>query len=167
MSRYLAFIIILLPLALQAQITAPGSRTVRLTNYPATARQDPVFIFCVPDASATGTLVAASPGGTAPYTFVWTRYDQTGGGYSIAVKTESGVTSTASGLAEGDTGSESPTEEDTAPTSMLGSTLTNRCQVRRCFTIHATTWHLTARQPLTTSSIMTPPPMPRGSCPTE
>lgn len=101
MSRYLAFIIILLPLALQAQITAPGSRTVRMTNYPATARQDPVFIFCVPDASATGTLGAASPGGTAPYTFVWTRYDQTGGGYSIAVKTESGVTSTASGLAEG------------------------------------------------------------------
>jgi len=100
-SRYLAFIIILLPLALQAQITAPGSRTVRMTNYPATARHDPVFIFCVPDASATGTLVAASPGGTAPFTFAWTKYDQGGGGYSIAVKTESGVTSTANGLGEG------------------------------------------------------------------
>lgn len=101
MSRYLAFIIILLPLALQAQITAPASRTVRMTNYPATARHDPVFIFCATDAATTGTLVADSPGGTAPFTFTWTRYDQTGGGFSIAVKTESGVTSTASGLAEG------------------------------------------------------------------
>jgi len=100
-SRYLAFIIILLPLALQAQITAPGSSTVRMTNYPATAKQDPVFIFCVADAAATGTLVAASPGGTAPFTFVWTGYDQAAGGFTIPVKTESGVTSTAAGLAEG------------------------------------------------------------------
>lgn len=101
MSRYLAFIIIILPLALQAQITAPGSRTVRMTDYPVTARQDPVFIFCASGTTTTGTLVAASPGGTAPYTFTWTRYDQAGGGWSIPVKTESGVTSTAGGLAEG------------------------------------------------------------------
>ncbi len=80
MSRYLAFIIIILPLALQAQITAPGSRAMRLTVYPVTARQDPVFIFCASGPTATGTLVAASPGGTAPYTFTWTRHDQAGGG---------------------------------------------------------------------------------------
>ena len=101
MSRYLAFIIIILPLALQAQITAPDSRATRLTNYPATARQDPVFIFCASGPAATGTLIAASPGGTAPYTFTWTRHDQAGGSWTIPVKTESGVTSTASGLAEG------------------------------------------------------------------
>jgi len=100
-SRYLALIIILLPLAMQAQITAPGSRTVRYTSYPATVRQDPVFIFCVSNAGETGTLEAASPGGTAPYTFTWTKYNETGGGYTIPVKTESGVISVAAGLTEG------------------------------------------------------------------
>lgn len=101
MSRYLAFIIILLPLALQAQITAPGSSAVRMTDYPATARHDPVFIFCDTDGSTTGSLLAASPGGTAPFNFVWTKHDPTGGGYTIPVKTENGVTSTATGLGEG------------------------------------------------------------------
>ncbi len=101
MSRYLALIIIMLPLAVQAQITAPDSRTVRYTNYPATLRTDPVFIFCTSGTGDTGTLLASSPGGTAPFTFTWTRYNETGGGYSIPVKTESGVTSSATGLAEG------------------------------------------------------------------
>jgi gliding motility-associated-like protein len=100
-SRYLALIIILLPLAMQAQITAPDSRTVRYTSYPATARQDPVFIFCVTNEGETGSLVAASPGGTAPFTFTWTKYNETGGGYTTPVKTESGVTSVAAGLTEG------------------------------------------------------------------
>jgi gliding motility-associated-like protein len=100
-SRYLVFIIVLLPLALQAQITAPESRTVRMTDYPVTSREDPVFIFCVNDAGEKGSLTAASPGGTAPYTFTWTMYDRTGGSYSIPVKTETGVTSTAGGLSEG------------------------------------------------------------------
>lgn len=101
MSRYLALIIILLPLAVQAQITAPGSRAVRYTTYPVTPGHDPVFIFCDGTGGATGTLEASSPGGTAPFTFTWTRYNQAGGGFSIPVKTESGTTSRATGLAEG------------------------------------------------------------------
>jgi len=100
-SRYLALIIIMLPLAVQAQITAPGSRAVRTTNYPATPRTDSVYIFCASGPGDTGTLSASSPGGTAPFTFTWTRYNQVGGGYTIPVKTESGTTSTATGLAEG------------------------------------------------------------------
>jgi hypothetical protein len=100
-SRYLAFIIVLIPIALQAQITAPESRTVRMTDYPATTRHDPIFIFCVSDATDTGSLTAASPAGTPPFTFIWTKYDQTTGSYSISVKSETGVTSTAGGLAEG------------------------------------------------------------------
>jgi len=91
----------LLPLALQAQITAPESRTMRMTDYPATLRHDPVFVFCAADAGEKGGLTAASPGGTAPFTFVWTMYEQTGGSYSIPVKTETGVTSAAGGLSEG------------------------------------------------------------------
>ncbi|MCK7532948.1 MAG: hypothetical protein MZV63_18870 [Marinilabiliales bacterium] len=101
MSRYLALIIIILPLALQAQITAPVSSAMRMTDYPATVRRDPVFIFCASGPTTTGTLVAASPGGTAPYTFIWTRHDQVAGTWTTPVKTESGVTSTAGGLAEG------------------------------------------------------------------
>jgi CHU_C Type IX secretion signal domain/PKD domain len=100
-SRYLALIIIILPLALQAQITAPVSSAMRMTDYPATVRRDPVFIFCASGPTTTGTLVAASPGGTAPYTFIWTRHDQVAGTWTTPVKTESGVTSTAGGLAEG------------------------------------------------------------------
>jgi gliding motility-associated-like protein len=72
-----------------------------MTDYPATPRHDPVFIFCVSGAGDTGSLTAASPGGTAPFTFVWTMYDPATNSYSIPVKTEAGVTSTASGLAEG------------------------------------------------------------------
>ncbi|MGE5348552.1 MAG: gliding motility-associated C-terminal domain-containing protein [Actinomycetota bacterium] len=101
MSRYLALIIIMLPLAVQAQITAPGSRTVRYTTYPATPRTDPVFIFCAAGAGDTGALTAASPGGTAPFTFIWTRYNETGGGFTIPVRTEAGTTSTVTGLQEG------------------------------------------------------------------
>jgi len=100
-SRYLALIIIMLPLAIQAQITAPGSRTVRYTAYPATLRTDPVFIFCTGGAGDTGTLSASSPGGSAPFTFTWTRYNESGGGFTIPVRTESGVTSTVTGLSEG------------------------------------------------------------------
>ncbi len=91
----------LLPLALQAQITAPSSTASRMTDYPVTTRHDPVFIFCVTNDADKGTLVAASPGGTAPFTFIWTMYDQTSRSYSIPVKTETGVTSTAGGLDEG------------------------------------------------------------------
>jgi PKD repeat protein len=87
-------------MALQAQITAPGSNATRRTNYPATARTDSVFVFCA-SSSSLGTLTAASPGGTAPFTFTWTRYDTGTSGYTIAVKTETATTSTATSLDEG------------------------------------------------------------------
>ncbi len=101
MSRLLALIIIMMPLALQAQISAPGSSTVRYTSYPVTTRSDPVFVFCAAGVGVTGTLEAASPGGTAPFTFVWTRYSEQEAGFTIPVRTETGVTSRVSGLAEG------------------------------------------------------------------
>jgi len=72
-----------------------------MTDYPATVRHDPVFIFCAANEGDKGSLTAASPGGTAPFTFVWTMYDQAGKSYSIPVKTETGTTSTAGGLSEG------------------------------------------------------------------
>lgn len=101
MSRnFLIIVLLLLPLALQAQITAPSSNASSFTSYPVTTRLDPIFIFCGSSFSS-GSLTASSPGGTAPFTFTWTKYDQGTGTYSGAVKTESGTISTASGLAEG------------------------------------------------------------------
>jgi gliding motility-associated-like protein len=98
--RRFSFILLILPLGLQAQITAPGSNATRHTHYPATSRIDSVYVFCS-SSSSLGALTANSPGGTAPFTFAWTRYDTGTSSYSIAVKTENGTTSTASSLAEG------------------------------------------------------------------
>ena len=101
MSRFSLLILSLIPFYVQAQITAPGSNALRMTDYPLTTRHDPVFIFCTSGASDRGSLTAVSPGGTAPFTFTWTQYDQTGGTFTIPVKTESGTTSTAADLTEG------------------------------------------------------------------
>lgn len=100
-SRLLILISILFSVALQAQITAPGSTAVRMTNYPVTTRHDPVFIFCTSGSTTTGTLTATSPGGTAPFTFTWTMYDLTGGGFTIPLPGGTGTSSTVSGLQEG------------------------------------------------------------------
>jgi gliding motility-associated-like protein len=99
--RKISLILAFLPLVLQAQITAPLSSAIRHTEYPVTVRKDSVYIFCTSSASDLGTLVATSTGGTAPFTFNWTRYDQVAKSYSIPVKTESGIASTAPGLIEG------------------------------------------------------------------
>lgn len=101
MSKHFILILSLFPLLMQAQITGPGSHAVRLTKYPVVTRIDPVFIFCTAAESDRGTLTSASPGGTGPFSFTWMRYDQVAKSYSIPVKTESGTTSTASGLIEG------------------------------------------------------------------
>ena len=89
-----------MPLALQAQITAPGCNATSHTNYPVTARRDSIYIFCE-SSSATGTLLAASPGGTAPFTFTWTQYDKATFSYNIPILTQTGTTSTAASLSEG------------------------------------------------------------------
>jgi len=84
-----------MPLCLQAQITAPLSSATRYTGYPVTARNDKIFVFCASASSATGTLIAESPGGTAPFNFEWLKFDETPAtqGFNIPVKTESGTIS--------------------------------------------------------------------------
>jgi gliding motility-associated-like protein len=72
-----------------------------MTTYPVTTRHDPVFIFCTTGPTDTGTLTATSPGGTAPFIFTWTRYDQAGGGFTIPMPGGMGNSSTLSGLQEG------------------------------------------------------------------
>lgn len=102
--RYFLLIIILLISALaEAQLTAPGMQTVRYTYYPASPGvRDPVFIYCNSSGSQKGTLVAASPGGTGPFTFTWYQWSDITKSFSIPLKTDSGVTtSTIANLAEG------------------------------------------------------------------
>ncbi len=100
MSRIVFLILLILPFALQAQITAPTANATRRTSYPVTGRTDSIFIFCG-SSSSTGALTAVSPDGGGPYTFTWTRYDQSTGTWATTVKTETALSSTAAGLTEG------------------------------------------------------------------
>jgi len=84
------------------QITAPGSNTQRTTSYAGGyTPNDPVFIFCS-DGTTTGTLNAASPGGTAPYTFEWKRWSTIVNDFTLPVTTHvNATTSEVANLVEG------------------------------------------------------------------
>ena len=102
--RYIFVIIILLiPALAAAQLTAPGMRAVRYTSYPSLPTvKDPVFIYCNDSGSQKGTLVAASPKGTAPFNFSWYQWSDITKSFSILLKTVTGaVTSTSDNLGEG------------------------------------------------------------------
>jgi len=90
-------------LTLAAQLTAPGSVTVRYTAYPsAPAKRDPVFIYCNQTGIQKGTLNAVSPGGTPPFDFSWNKWSDAIKSFSIFIKNEIGVsTSGITGLEEG------------------------------------------------------------------
>ena len=97
-----AILFTFLTLASAGQITAPGASTSRTTSYPGGyLPNDPVYVFCS-DGSTLGTLIAASPGGTAPYTYEWKKWSTSTNDFTIPVKTDINVTtSTAANLAEG------------------------------------------------------------------
>jgi gliding motility-associated-like protein len=102
--RYLlATIILFLPFLAKAQLSAPGMSAVRYTSYPGLpAVHDPVFIYCNSSGSQLGTLTAASPRGTAPFSFTWYQWSDQTKSFSILLKNDSGVTtSTAANLPEG------------------------------------------------------------------
>jgi len=86
---------------LSAQISAPGSNSVRYTSYTSGGSNHPVYIWCSSSA-LTPELVAVSPGGTGPFDFVWTKWDETANDFSIATGSDAGVfSSTIAGLDEG------------------------------------------------------------------
>jgi gliding motility-associated-like protein len=102
--RYIVFILILLiPALAEAQLSAPGMRTVRFTSYPSSpAVKDPVFIYCNDSGSQNGTLIASSPKGTGPFNFSWYQWSDITKSFSILLKTQSGtITSTSDNLGEG------------------------------------------------------------------
>ena len=96
--RFLFFsLILMMPLSLLAQLTAPGSNAVRYTSYPTSPGvNDPVFIYCNPAGTQKGSLNAVSPGGTGPFTFSWYKWNDVTKSFSILLKTEPGVMSSSS-----------------------------------------------------------------------
>ncbi|MFO7851569.1 MAG: gliding motility-associated C-terminal domain-containing protein [Bacteroidota bacterium] len=87
----LTIILISCTLIANAQITAPGSSATRYTDYSTTSDNDPIFIFCHSDAYSSATLNATSPGGTGPFDFTWTRWDELTSDFTISVGQYLGV----------------------------------------------------------------------------
>lgn len=85
------------------QLSGPGSNAVRYTRYPSLPGvNDPVFIFCNSSGSVKGTLSASSPGGTPPYVFTWTKWNDGTDSFSDPVIVHPNATvSTITNLDEG------------------------------------------------------------------
>jgi gliding motility-associated-like protein len=93
-------IAILLPVISEAQLSAPGMSAVRYTTYP--SGKDPVFIYCNASGSQRGTLVVTSPGGTEPFTFLWSKWNNADKNFSIPLPQGTGDTpSSRNNLEEG------------------------------------------------------------------
>jgi gliding motility-associated-like protein len=102
--RYLFFVIIsLLPLLSMAQLIAPDRSAVQYTIYPtAPGIKDSIFIFCNSSGIQKGTILANSPGGTAPYNFSWYKWSDITRSFSIFLKTDpSVISSTSTSLDQG------------------------------------------------------------------
>ncbi len=102
MRSYFSIIFLSCTLIANAQITAPGSSATRYTDYLSTGINDPVFIFCNYSGTSTAYIIARSPGGTAPFDFTWTKWDEISSSFSIPVTQHPDAEfSEVSGLSEG------------------------------------------------------------------
>ena len=95
--------LILIPYYLSAQLTAPGATSSRPASYlSAPSVKDSIFVFCNESGTQKGTLNATSPGGTGPFNFSWYRWSDATRGFTVFIRTETGVMSSAiSNLDEG------------------------------------------------------------------
>ena len=93
----------LMPLSLLAQLTAPGSNSVRYTSYPSIpALRHPVFFYCNASGTQKGTLTAVNPKCTGSSVFSWYKWNDVSKSFSIFIKTDNRVsTSTSNNLDEG------------------------------------------------------------------
>lgn len=81
-----------MPFSLLAQISAPGSNSVRYTAYPTLpALKHPVFIYCNVSGSQKGTLNAVNPGCTGNFNYSWYRWSDVSKSFSVLLKTDVGV----------------------------------------------------------------------------
>lgn len=103
MRPLFVFIFPLVSLVVQAQITSPSSGGMQMTSYPSDPLlKHPVYVFCNPTGNIKGTLDAASPGGSAPFTFTWHKWNTATKDFSDFIRTDAGVlTSSLTGLEEG------------------------------------------------------------------
>ncbi|MGA2406739.1 MAG: gliding motility-associated C-terminal domain-containing protein [Bacteroidales bacterium] len=100
MRYFLLIIALLLPVISEAQLSAPGMSVVRYTAYP--SGQDPIFIYCNASGSQKGNLNITSPGGTAPFTFLWSKWNDNDKSFSIPLPQGPGDTpSTRNNLDDG------------------------------------------------------------------
>jgi len=93
----------LIPVLSVAQLTAPGSKTVRYASYPSPpGAKDPVFIYCSSTGTEKGTLSALRPKGSGVYDYSWFSWNETTKSFSDSITTNIGVTSsTLSNINEG------------------------------------------------------------------
>jgi gliding motility-associated-like protein len=96
-------LIFIVPLTLTAQVTAPGSKSVRYTEYATIPEvKHPIFIYCDASGSQKGTLSAQNPKCTGTFNFSWFKWNDLTNSFSIFLKTDNGVTgSLFSDLTEG------------------------------------------------------------------
>jgi hypothetical protein len=96
-------LLILVPFSLMAQLTAPGSNSIRNVSYPSvTGRKDQAFIYCNALGTERGTMSAARSGHAGSRTFTWNKWNDLTTSFSTFIQTDAGVTSsTINNLTEG------------------------------------------------------------------
>jgi PKD repeat protein len=92
----------MMPVSLLAQLSAPGAKTVRYTSYPSSpAVKDPLFFYCNATGTETATLAAQRPGASGNYNYSWYKWDDGTGNFSIFITSQTGASSSVSGLSQG------------------------------------------------------------------
>ena len=92
MRFWLLIIAFLLPLPVLAQLSAPGSKSVRYSSYPSSpAVKDPIFFYCGALGTEKGTLTAVRPWGTGTYDYSWFKWNDGTGSFSTFISTQTGV----------------------------------------------------------------------------
>jgi len=100
---WFSIIVFLLPLTVLAQLSAPGSRSVRYTSYPSSpAVKDPIFFYCNASGTEKGTLTAVRPWGSGVYDFSWYKWNDVSGSFNTFISNQAGVSfSTINNLDKG------------------------------------------------------------------
>lgn len=94
--------IVLFPLGLAAQISAPGSVGSTPTSYPVFNGTDSIFIFCADDQMQEIAALQMNSVFEGSKTFVWEKYDENSGTFQPYLsETTDGATSQITGLANG------------------------------------------------------------------
>jgi PKD repeat protein len=93
----------LLPISLLAQLSAPGSKSVRYTSYPSSpAVKDQIFFYCSSLGTGNGILTAQRSKRTGSYDYSWYKWNNGTGSFSDFIITETGkVASTIINLSAG------------------------------------------------------------------